>query len=152
MSTCQREKFVRKTEETYRPRELEREPDGVGEARHGDVRAQVDDVLAEDGCDDVAVRARRRRVDLHLILLQAHPEPGLADARALAGLGRAARAALTQTVLPVLVHERLQPQLEHPRGVYLETEEFASTLVNGDRSTRDRATAVLAAKAARKLR
>lgn len=75
---------------TYRPRELERKSDGIGEARHGDVRAEINNVLAQNGCDDVAVRARRRRVDLHLILFQADPEPGLTNAGALAGLGSAA--------------------------------------------------------------
>lgn len=104
--------------EGARPRELKWKSDWIGETRHGDVGAQIDDVLAQYGCDDVAVCARRRRVDLHLILFQANPEPGFANARALARLGRAAGTALAQTVFSVLVHERLQPQLEHPRGVY----------------------------------
>lgn len=92
---------------TYRPRELEREPDGVAEARQGGIRAEVNHVLAENGRHDVAVRARRRRVDLHLVLLQADPEPRLAYPRALARLGRAAGTALAQAILAVLVHKRL---------------------------------------------
>lgn len=91
---------------THRPRELEREPDGVGEARHGD-SAEVDHVLAENGRHHVAVRARRRSVDLHLVLLQTDPKPRLADARALARPGHAAGAALAQAVLAVLIHEGL---------------------------------------------
>jgi len=93
------------TEGTYRPGEIEREPDGVAEARQSDVRAEINDVFAEDGRHDVAVRAWRRRVDLHLVLLQADPESRLADPRAFARSGCAAGTALAQTVLAVLVHE-----------------------------------------------
>lgn len=92
---------------TYRPCELEREPDGVGEARQSNVRAEINPVLAENGRHDVTIRARRRRVDLHLVLLQANPKPRLTDPRAFACLGRAAGTALAQAVLAELVHEGL---------------------------------------------
>lgn len=50
------DKYIRET--TYRPRELEREPDGVGKARQGGARTEVNHVLAENGRHDVAVCAR----------------------------------------------------------------------------------------------
>lgn len=92
---------------TYRPREVERKSDGVRETRQGGIRAEVNHVLAQNGCHDVAVRARRRRLDLRLVLLQADPEPRLAYPRAFARLGRAAGTALAQAVLAVLVHKGL---------------------------------------------
>lgn len=106
-------------EGTYRPSEIEREPHGVAEGRQVDICADVNDVLAEDGRHDVAVCAWRRRVDLHLVLLQAYPEPRLAGPQAFACSRCAAGTALAQAVLAVLVHEGLQPQLEYPRGAYL---------------------------------
>lgn len=66
--------------ECARPREVEWKSDGISEAWNGDIGAEINDVLAQNGCDDVAVCARRRRVDLHLILFQADPEPGLTNA------------------------------------------------------------------------
>lgn len=107
------------SKDTYRPREVEWKSDGISEAWNGDIGAEINDVLAQNGCDDVAVCARRRRVDLHLILFQADPEPGLTNAWALTGLGSAAWTALAKTVFSIFVHEWLQPQLEHPRSIYL---------------------------------
>lgn len=74
-------------------------------------------VVTEHGRDDVTKRARRRGVDFHLVVLKAHPEPRFA--RAAARLGPFARTTLTDTVAPVLVGERLQPQLEHTRTARL---------------------------------
>lgn len=98
---------MRDRRQTYRPREVEREVDGIGEARQGDIRAEIEHVLAENGRHDVTVRTRRRRVDLGLVLLEADPKPRLTDPRALACLGRVAGTALAQAVLAVLVHEGL---------------------------------------------
>lgn len=92
---------------THRPREVERKSDGIGEARKSNVGTQINDVLTEHRCDDVTVSARCRRVDFNLVLLEAHPESSLADARAVARAQCNARATTPEIVLAVLVHERL---------------------------------------------
>lgn len=91
--------------EGTRPRKVEGEPYGIGEARQSNGWTEIDDVLPQNGSYDITVGARGRSVDLHLVLLQAYPEPGLADTRTLAGSRRTAGTTFAQAVLPVLVDE-----------------------------------------------
>lgn len=64
---------------TYRPCELERESDGISKTGQGDIWTKINDVLAEDRCNNISVSTRCRCVDLHLVLLQTYPKPGLAN-------------------------------------------------------------------------
>ncbi len=93
---------------TYRPLEVDGELDELG----------VGDVVPCDGPRHVlAEGALVRRVDLGLVVLQAHPELGVAAAGAAAGGGAVAGAAVARRVPAAAVLEALQPQLEHALAV-----------------------------------
>lgn len=105
---------------TYRPCERERKPDRVVDSfpwriTFGCCRPQY-------GGDHVSEGARGGGVDLHLVLLQAHPKPRMTGASAFGGGPRFPIAAFSQVVFSRFVVERFQPQLKHSRRVGLRQE------------------------------
>lgn len=104
---------------THRPCEGERKPDRAVDSFP---RRLTPGSRAQHGSDHVSEGARGGGVDLHLVLLQAHPEPWAAGALALGG---PSHAALPQVVLSGLVVEGLQPQLEHSGRLRLRQEKRA---------------------------
>lgn len=100
--------------ESPRPCKVERERDRVDEVQLVRTdRRQIDGVLAEHRCHDVAVGAGRCRIDFRLIVLQAHPEPGLTHPGTLASdRVHLSTATLPFVVLTVVIVKIFQSQLE----------------------------------------
>lgn len=92
---------------THRPRKVEWKSDGIGEARKCNVGVELNDVITENRGNNIAISARCRGVDLDLILFEANPESRFTDSGAGARTGCTAGATFAQTVLSVLVDERL---------------------------------------------
>lgn len=102
-----------RSQNTYRPCETEREPNRIDEVQLLIEGRQIHGILADDRCDDVAECARRRRINLGLVVLEADAEPRLARALAVVG-ERIDFAAAAQAVLvsAVVVFEVLEPEFE----------------------------------------
>jgi hypothetical protein len=112
---------VQKTWGTHRPGEVKGESDRVGEAIVLRRPNQTNAVFAQNWSDNVPVCARWRRIDLGLVVLQTNPEPCSTRSRACSGArGPRATAALTYTVLPIVVDEGFQPELEHSGAAHLQ--------------------------------
>lgn len=65
--------FFKFEKRTYRPREVEREDDGIAESLHVQIW-NIERVPAQHRRGDVAERAWRRRVDIRLVNLETHAE------------------------------------------------------------------------------
>jgi hypothetical protein len=75
---------------------------------------QTNAVLAQNWRDHVPVRARRGGVDFGLVVLQTDAKPRPARPGARSGTrGSSPATALANTVFPIVVDKRFQPQLEH---------------------------------------
>ena len=107
---------------TYRPGESEADSDGVGEGALRDDVGDLERVGAEHGSHRAAVRARRLRGRIGLVVLQADPEEGFTfTLLLLVGRGLAARTAVLVPLDALLVEELLQLELEHSRTEALTT-------------------------------
>ena len=108
---------------TYRPSELEWEPNGI----HEPIRllvGQVHRVVAQHGRHHVAERTPRVGVDDGLVVLQADAKPRLARSYAFARLGVRPTAAADAGIVPApVVAERFETELEDAGTVCLEWEE-----------------------------
>lgn len=113
-------KLANRAANTYRPCETEREPNRIDEVQLLIEGRQIHGILADDRCDDVAECARRRRINLGLVVLEADAEPRLARALAVVG-ERIDFAAAAQAVLvaAVVVFEVLEPEFEEAGPVDL---------------------------------
>lgn len=101
--------------ECPRPGEVEGEPDGVRKSIVLRGPNQTNAVFTQNWRDDVPIRARRGGIDLGLVVLQTDPEPRSTRSGTRTGIrGWGSTAALTSTVLSIVVDKRFQPQLEHP--------------------------------------
>lgn len=102
--------------ETHRPRGVERKPDRIDETeRLRRLRGQIDAVVAQHRCPDVAERALGAHLDARLIVRHADAKPRVTRANAVAAVVvRHAAAAFADIVLAALVAKVLQSQLKEP--------------------------------------
>lgn len=100
---------------THRPREAEVDADGVGEGALRDGVRHLEGVEAQHRRHGAAVRARRLRGGVGLVVFEADAEKGLTLALLLVGRGQAALAAVPVALHALLVEELLQLELKDPR-------------------------------------
>lgn len=112
--------LIRRRKCTHRPCERERKPDRVVDSFPW--RITFGCCWSQYGSDYVPKGARGGRVDLHLVLLQAHSKPWMTRSSAFGAVSRFPIAAFSQVILSRFVVERFQPQLKHSRRVGLRQE------------------------------